>query len=215
MAILGNKLVAMMSGLAVAGVAGAAALFTLDNDAEDEVAAVVEAGAGAPPESVNVDGGADALSDPEDAELTVVADAAADMDTQAPAETDVSQDDANAISFSLGSLDNLRAEPLATLLAKVESVADVAADTKVWVAEADIARAPGAETIYHVKGPLTCGRIGCDLVVVGDHDGARKVFLQTVGESVSSPGVDTLVINEATPSAATWVFNGEVFEEQR
>ncbi|MEZ5918158.1 MAG: hypothetical protein R3C40_11455 [Parvularculaceae bacterium] len=120
-----------------------------------------------------------------------------------------------SLNFTLGSLDDLRREPVASLLEKIDSIPDVAERTKVWTASADVASAPGVETFYHVKGPVTCGRVGCDLVVLGDVGGARTLLLDTVAEDVASPQVDTLVVNAGTPAEVTWVFDGAEFVEQR
>ena len=73
-----------------------------------------------------------------------------------------------AINFSRGSIDDLRNEQLSDLVDKMDRVADISEATKVWVAQSDIASAPGDETLYHVKGPITCGTGGCELYVMGE-----------------------------------------------
>lgn len=143
-----------------------------------------------------------------DAERMIVAEALDTGGEDAPAPTFAPA----SIDFSIGSIDDLRRDQLSTPLEKIESVAGVASETKVWVATADVASAPGVETFYHLKGPLTCGRIGCDLILVS---ASKAVLLETIAEGVSSPQIDTLIVDQGTDAAVTWVFNGSEFEERR
>lgn len=135
-----------------------------------------------------------------------------------PAQTGEEADDRNdaaiAINFTRGDLDDLRAEQFSGLTEKVERVADVADATKVWIATADIASAPGEETIYHVKGPLTCGTAGCELIIAGQSGGERTIFLETIAETISAPQRDTVVINAGTGAEAVWAFDGGKFVER-
>ncbi|WDI32187.1 hypothetical protein PUV54_03145 [Hyphococcus flavus] len=112
-----------------------------------------------------------------------------------------------SIDFSRGGVDDLRDLQLTELLSKLESVPGVSDDTKVWIASADVASTPGSETLYHIKGPLTCGSAGCDLIVAG----GSQILLETVGESVDAPAIDTLIINQGTSSETVWEFNGDRF----
>jgi hypothetical protein len=209
---------AMISGLAVAAVAGAGAFFAFDGRPEKTAApaSAVETGAVPAP-------GVDAVA-PEDQPMLAQAvddnggdetasEATANEETaeMTGAAQESSGGAGDIVDFSLGSIDDLRREQLSSLVDELQSVGDVADKTKVWVATADVARAPGVETFYHIKGPLNCGRMGCDLFVIGDAGGSRRVLLETVGEAVSSPQMDTLVINEGTASAVTWVYDGAEF----
>lgn len=196
MAITMIRPAAIISGLALAG-AAAALLMRDDGSASKAEGAVAEA-----IEVASGDSAGPAAASPQAPLADAPLPAAAPPAAEAPADLD----------FSLGSVDDLRKDQLSSAVAKIESVAGVAEQTKVWVATADVASAPGIETLYHLKGPLTCGRIGCDLLVVS---GSKAVLLETIGEGVSSPAIDTLVVNQGTGSAVTWEFDGSRFRERR
>jgi len=187
---------AVISSLAVASVGGAATLFALNGGPENRTeAAAIESRETPPPTAGDGDPG-----------RIVIAEAASDSDERTPAAAPASLD------FSIGSIDDLRRAQLSPVIDKIESVEGVAEETKVWVAEADVASAPGAETFYHVKGPLTCGRIGCELIVIS---ASGSVLLETIGEDVSAPAIDTLVVNQGSGTAVVWVFDGAEFVEKR
>ncbi len=200
MAIMKVGPIAIISGLALAGVGVAATLVARDGKptVTTESAAV---GSSAPAPIARADESADA-------ERMIVAETLDTGGENAPAPRFAPA----SIDFSIGSIDDLRRDRLSTPLEKIESVAGVAVETKVWVATADVASASGVETFYHLKGPLTCGRIGCDLILVS---ASKAVLLETIAEGVSSPQIDTLIVNQGTDAAVTWVFNGSEFEERR
>ena len=155
MAIMKVGPIAIISGLALAGIGAAATL--MSRDGKQTVApapAAVESPAPAQIAQAN---------ESADAEIPDAGGEVAQASTSAPA----------GIDFMIGSVDDLRRDQLSAPFEKIESVA---AETKVWVATADVASAPGVETFYHLKGPLTCGRIGCDLIVVsGGSNGLHAV----------------------------------------
>lgn len=191
MAIMKVGPIAIISGLALAGIGAAATLMSRDGkQTAAPASAAVESPA--PAQIAQADESADA-------EIPDAGGKVSQAPTSAPA----------GIDFMIGSVDDLRRNQLSAPLEKIESVA---AETKVWVAAADVASAPGVETFYHLKGPLTCGRIGCDLIVVS---ASKAVLLETIAEGVSSPQIDTLIVNQGTDTAVTWVFNGSKFEERR
>lgn len=191
MAIMKVGPIAIISGLALAGIGAAATLMSRDGKQTAAPApAAVESPA--PAQIAQADESADA-------EIPDAGGEVAQASTSAPA----------GIDFMIGSVDDLRRDQLSAPLEKIESVA---AETKVWVAAADVASAPGVETFYHLKGPLTCGRIGCDLIVVS---ASKAVLLETIAEGVSSPQIDTLIVNQGTDTSVTWVFNGSKFEARR
>ena len=191
MAIMKVGPIAIISGLALAGIGAAATLMSRDGKQTAAPApAAVESPA--PAQIAQADESADA-------EIPDAGGEVAQASTSSPA----------GIDFMIGSVDDLRRNQLSAPLEKIESVA---AETKVWVATADVASAPGVETFYHLKGPLTCGRIGCDLIVVS---ASKAVLLETIAEGVSSPQIDTLIVNQGTDTVVTWVFNGSKFEERR
>ena len=184
-----NRKTVVLSGAGLAA-AGSATLiaFALDGGAN-----VIE------PETA---GGADAAA------VQAVSAESADRAQPEPTTVDNNSNRAVSIDFSRGGVDDLRNLQLTDLLSKIESVPGVSDETKVWIASADVASAPGSETLYHIKGPLTCGSVGCDLIVAG---GSDQILLETVGESVDAPEMDTLIINQGASSETVWEFNGDRF----
>lgn len=207
MAVFSNGPVMMVSGLALAAVAGGAAYFM--NDRPEKAADAASASV-APAQEADASAGDAAApataSSPEPAPVDAAP--AANGSGVVLAQSDGPID----LSFSRGTVEDLRSAGLSAEVEKVSSVAGVADETKVWIAEADIASAPGDETLYHVKGPLTCGGVGCDLIIV---DAAGDTLLETVGEGVSAPQTDTLIINEGSPGEVTWVFDGARYVVRR
>lgn len=203
MAIMKVGPIAIISGLALAGVGAAATLMARDDGSPEKAdAATVETRQ--PAQAARSD-------EDEDGKAADAVDAA-NIEPPAAEAPPPASTPPGTLDFSIGSIDDLRTDQLAAIVAKIEEVEGVAGDTKIWVATADVASAPGAETFYHVKGPLTCGRIGCDLVVVS---ASKAVLLETVGEGISAPQIDTLVINQGTGMSVTWVFNGSEYEQRR
>ena len=223
MATLGMKTVAIASGLAAAAVAGAVTLFNAadapEQPADVRVAENAAAPAAASASAPGLSGEHAAAAG--ETEREAIADAAENALSQTAAvgasddATDDETDDETGaeappvIEFARGSMDDLRSAGLTRLIEKIESVAGVAEETKVWMATAEIASAAGEETVFQLKGPLTCGRLGCDIAVTG----GGRILLETVGETVSAPQIDTLIINAGADTAVTWVFNGEEFVE--
>ena len=207
MAALKNRSVAIIVAAALAAAGGGAALITFNGAEGDAQFAQNDQNTAdnpVPEESI------DASLDGGDADIIP---AGGDNNAVDEFSTDESKIDKGDITldFSLGAFNDLKDVQLSDLVKKVERVPGVPEETKVWVATADIASAPGIETLYHVKGPLTCGSIGCDLIVIGESGGSRRILLETVGERVDAPEIDTLIINQGTSSESVWVFDGDKF----
>jgi len=128
-------------------------------------------------------------------------------------ERDAARDKENErkVQFQKQSTKELYALGLRDLATLVEGPPGVAEKTRVWVAQADLARLPGLETIVHVKGPVTCGRIGCNIVILGNVGGTEKIILETIGETIESPRRDRIIINQGTEYQIKWRFNGVRF----
>ncbi|GEM_PF-5286392 len=86
--------------------------------------------------------------------------------------------------------------------------------TTIFVASADVASLPGPEAVAFVKGPVTCGRVGCKLVIVGLIDGKKTTLLETLGETIDAPSIDKIIVNRGTEFEVVWEFDGEAFVEQ-
>jgi len=119
------------------------------------------------------------------------------------------------IRFYAGSMQDLYVAPMRGTMARIERAEGVAEKTRIWVAHADLARTPGMETIIHVKSPISCGSAGCELVILSGTGDSQKVLLRTIGETISSPAYDRVVINEGSWSETTWEFNGAKFVRRR
>ena len=203
MAALTSKSVAIISAAVLAATGGGAMLIALDGTKSDAEITRNDMSADS-----TASGEGNAFSEDNavaDETLSVEGDDA--IQDYPSAANDVDENGV-ALEFTLGAFNDLKGAPLSDLVTKIERVPGLAEETKVWVATADIASAPGSETFYHVKGPLTCGSVGCELIVIG---GARQRLLETIGERVDAPEIDTLIINQGTSSEVVWVFNGEIF----
>ncbi len=128
-------------------------------------------------------------------------------------EREVSRDNENqrSIEFQKLPAKHLPALGLRDLSILVEGPPGVAEKTRVWVAQADVSRLPGLETIVQVKGPMTCGRIGCNIIILGKVGGVDKIILETMGETIESSRTDRVRINQGTGKVIEWRFNGSRF----
>lgn len=121
----------------------------------------------------------------------------------------------NGIVFRTGDTKMLVELGMREIAARVEKApGDAAKKTTIFVASADVASLPGPEAVAFVKGPVTCGRLGCKLVIVGLIDGKKVTLLETLGETVDAPSLDKLIVNKGTEFEVTWTFDGERFVEQ-
>jgi len=59
---------------------------------------------------------------------------------------------------------------------------------------------------------FSAARKGCELIVIS---ASGSVLLETIGEDVSAPAIDTLVVNQGSGTAVVWVFDGAEFVEKR
>jgi len=119
------------------------------------------------------------------------------------------------IRFSRGSANDLYAARMARTMTRIEKAPGAAKQTKIWVAYADLSSLPGLEKIIHVKNPVTCGSIGCELIIMGDIDGKQTILLRTIGETITSLAPDKLVINQGSKYEITWAFDGARFIQYR
>ena len=115
------------------------------------------------------------------------------------------------IEFQALTSKHLPALGLRDLSTLIEGPPGVAEKTRVWVAKADVSRLPGLETIVQVKSPVTCGRIGCNITVLGTVGGTDKIILETMGETIESQRTDRVRIVQGTGKVIEWRFNGARF----
>ncbi len=119
------------------------------------------------------------------------------------------------IRFSRGSAKDLYAARMDQTMARIERSTGAEDQTKVWIAHADVASLPGLETIVHVKNPVSCGSLGCELVIMGEIDGKKTVLLRTICETITSLAQDKLVMNQGSKYEMTWVFDGAKFIQRK
>lgn len=79
--------------------------------------------------------------------------------------------------------------------------------TRVWMARADVCNLPGDEILMQIRGPLTCGSLGCEMVVLSDAEGAPRVLLRTIGDTIDAPVIDGLVINRGAKNQRVWRYD--------
>ncbi len=118
------------------------------------------------------------------------------------------RDTQRTIEFQELTAKHLPALGLRKLSNLIEGPPGVAAKTRVWVAKADLTRLPGLETIVQVKSPVTCGRIGCSIVILGTVGGTEKIILETVGETIEFQRTDRIRIHQGTGEFINGRFNG-------
>lgn len=78
---------------------------------------------------------------------------------------------------------------------------------KVWTARADVCGLPGEEILVQIRSPLTCGSLGCQMMVMSDAGGTRRVLMQTIGDTIDAPAIDQLTINAGSKSQRSWRYD--------
>lgn len=113
---------------------------------------------------------------------------------------------------TLQDLQRLRLEKTATTLSRTPGALR---HTKIWIARADVCSDAGDEVLVQIRSPLTCGTIGCEMVVLNAAGVAPRVILQTVGDTIDSPAPDALIINDGTKYQRSWRYEGVRFQQTR
>ena len=110
------------------------------------------------------------------------------------------------------SLYDMRLEKTALRLARTPGAMRA---TKIWTARADVCDLPGDEILMQIRSPLTCGSLGCELLVLSDAGGAPRVVLQAIGDTIDSPARDKIVINQGVRRERTFDYVGDSFRQSR
>jgi len=87
--------------------------------------------------------------------------------------------------------------------------------TKVWIARADVCSETGEETLVQVRSPLTCGTLGCQMMIVTEAGGAPRVLMQTVGDTIDAPAMDEIVINGGAPRERVWRYDRGLYQKSK
>jgi hypothetical protein len=75
---------------------------------------------------------------------------------------------------------------------------------KIWTARADVCDLPGDEILVQIRSPLTCGSLGCEMMVASDAGGAPRVLMRTIGNSIDAPSSDAITINAGAKTERSW-----------
>ena len=98
---------------------------------------------------------------------------------------------------------------------RLERTPGVMENNNVWMARADVCDEPGDEILLQVRSPLTCGTLGCQIMVISEASGAPRVILSTIGNSIDGQGRNALSMNEGTSSERQWSYRGGRFQQMR
>lgn len=99
--------------------------------------------------------------------------------------------------------------------ARMASAPAIKTRRTVWMARADIASAPGDEILVQIRSPLTCGTLGCQMMVVSEAGGEKRVLMETVGDTIDAPSTDDVTINAGSKSQRSWRYEGASFRSMR
>ncbi|MBT8472237.1 MAG: hypothetical protein HKN14_13975 [Marinicaulis sp.] len=86
---------------------------------------------------------------------------------------------------------------------------DAMRTTKILTARADICSTPGEETIMQIRSPLTCGTLGCQMVVLSEASGSPRVIMRTIGDTLDAPAIDQIVINRGSKRQRSWNYSNQ------
>ena len=89
---------------------------------------------------------------------------------------------------------------------------DAMKNTRVWIARADVSELPGEEILMQIRSPLTCGSLGCELLVISEATGDPRVLLRTIGDTIDAPAMDELVVNKGSSRQRSWKYSREQFQ---
>lgn len=111
------------------------------------------------------------------------------------------------VLWSTGSGKDLYAMRLLKTASRLERAPGAMKNTKIWMARADICSPPGDEILMQIRGPLTCGSLGCEMVILSEASGAPRVLLHTIGDTIDSPATDEVTINQGSSRQRDWKYD--------
>ena len=85
-------------------------------------------------------------------------------------------------------------------------------NTRIWIARADVSELAGEEILMQIRSPLTCGSLGCELLVISEATGNPIVLLHTIGDTIDAPAMDELVINKGSTRQRAWKYSRARFQ---
>lgn len=119
------------------------------------------------------------------------------------------------VAWSTGSekdLYNLRLLEVASRLARTPGVMR---NTKIWTARADVCGLAGDEILIQIRSPLTCGSLGCEIMVLSEAGGRPEVLLRTIGDTIDAPAMNELTINQGSNRQRSWKYGQDRFQQTR
>lgn len=117
------------------------------------------------------------------------------------------------VFWSTAPSENLYEMRLLKTAREIESIPGAMRNTKVWMARADICSTPGDEILMQIRSPLTCGTLGCEMVVLSDAVGPPRVLMRTIGDSIDAPAMDQLTINSGSTRQRSWKYDRGQFQQ--
>lgn len=86
-------------------------------------------------------------------------------------------------------------------------------NTKVWTTRADVSALAGEEILIQIRSPLTCGSLGCEMIVLSEASGSPQVLLRTIGDTIDAPRMDELVVNRGSNRERAWRLRSNRFQQ--
>ncbi|WDI32188.1 hypothetical protein PUV54_03150 [Hyphococcus flavus] len=86
-------------------------------------------------------------------------------------------------------------------------------NTKVWTTRADVSALAGEEILIQIRSPLTCGSLGCEMIVLSEASGSPLVLLRTIGDTIDAPRMDELVVNRGSNRERAWRLRSNRFQQ--
>ena len=117
------------------------------------------------------------------------------------------------VYWTTGSESDLYEMRLEKQARRLANVTGAMRNTRIWIARADVCGLAGDETLVQIRSPLTCGSLGCELVVLSETTGSPRVLLRTIGNSIDAPAMDELVINQDSNRERAWRYGGGRFQQ--
>lgn len=87
--------------------------------------------------------------------------------------------------------------------------------SKIWIARADVCSETGEETLVQIRSPLTCGSLGCQMMILTEAGGAPRIMMQTVGDTIDAPALDEIVINSGDKRERIWRYDRGLYQKSQ
>lgn len=98
---------------------------------------------------------------------------------------------------------------------RLEQTPGAMKNTKIWIARADICSLAGDEILMQIRSPLTCGSLGCEMVILSEASGGPQVLMRTIGDTIDAPGMNQVVVNQGTDRQRSWNYDEGRYLQKR